>query len=76
MCVCVYVCVYAYNNSAVSVDVETFMYKHCRKIKIALITISHRPSLWKHHDYILKMDGRGAWEFGKMVLPDDFNDTP
>lgn len=54
-------------HSAVSMDVEGFMYTHCKKVGIALITVSHRPSLWKYHDFMLKLDGRGSWEFGKMV---------
>jgi len=63
-------------TSAVSVDVESFMYTHCRDLGIALITISHRPSLWKYHDYILRFDGRGLVVFDKMVLPDNFNEVP
>lgn len=59
-------------DSAVSVDVEGFMYTHCRELGISLITVSHRPSLWKYHDYKLKFDGRGAWEFGKMEIEQDF----
>lgn len=63
-------------TSAVSVDVEGFMYTHCRELGISLITVSHRPSLWKYHDYKLTFDGRGGWEFGKMVLPENFNQMP
>jgi len=63
-------------TSAVSVDVEAFMYRHCRELGIALITISHRPSLWKHHDYILKFDGRGTVEFDRMVLNEGLNELP
>jgi len=48
------------------------MYTHCRELGISLITVSHRPSLWKYHDYKLKFDGRGAWEFGKMEIEQDF----
>merc|ERR1712176_214302 len=59
-------------TSAVSVDVESFMYEHCKEIGITLITISHRPSLWKHHEKKLYMDGRGKYEFGKMILPDNY----
>merc|ERR1711920_685263 len=59
-------------TSAVSVDVESFMYEHCKEIGIILITISHRPSLWKHHEKKLDMDGRGKYEFGKMILPDNY----
>ncbi|XP_041126923.1 ATP-binding cassette sub-family D member 3 [Polyodon spathula] len=50
-------------TSAVSVDVEDFIYSHCRKVGISLFTVSHRKSLWKHHEYYLHMDGRGSYEF-------------
>ncbi|XP_077081555.1 ATP-binding cassette sub-family D member 3b isoform X2 [Siphateles boraxobius] len=50
-------------TSAVSVDVEDFIYSHCRKVGITLFTVSHRKSLWKHHKYYLQMDGRGNYEF-------------
>lgn len=50
-------------TSAVSVDVEGSMYQYCRKAGITLFTVSHRKSLWQHHDYYLHMDGRGSYEF-------------
>nr|XP_039255609.1 ATP-binding cassette sub-family D member 3-like [Styela clava] len=50
-------------TSAVSVDVEGFIYQHCRAVGITLFTVSHRKSLWKHHEYYLHMDGRGKYEF-------------
>jgi len=50
-------------TSAVSVDVEGFMYTHCKEVGITLFTVSHRKSLWKYHEYVLYMDGRGTFEF-------------
>ncbi|PVD23572.1 hypothetical protein C0Q70_16844 [Pomacea canaliculata] len=50
-------------TSAVSVDVEGFMYEYSREVGITLFTVSHRKSLWTHHEYYLKMDGRGNYEF-------------
>ncbi|XP_012670628.2 ATP-binding cassette sub-family D member 3a isoform X1 [Clupea harengus] len=50
-------------TSAVSVDVEDYIYTHCRKVGITLFTVSHRKSLWKHHEYFLHMDGRGSYDF-------------
>uniref|UniRef100_A0A3B4FRT7 ATP binding cassette subfamily D member 3 n=1 Tax=Pundamilia nyererei TaxID=303518 RepID=A0A3B4FRT7_9CICH len=50
-------------TSAVSVDVEDYIYTHCRTVGITLFTVSHRKSLWKHHEYYLHMDGRGNYEF-------------
>ncbi|XP_015600113.1 ATP-binding cassette sub-family D member 3 [Cephus cinctus] len=55
-------------TSAVSVDVEDSMYSYCRRANITLFTVSHRRSLWKHHEYYLQMDGRGAYEF-KPIEP-------
>lgn len=37
-------------TSAVSVDVEGSMYQYCRQVGITLFTVSHRRSLWKHHE--------------------------
>ncbi|XP_048761337.1 ATP-binding cassette sub-family D member 3-like [Ostrea edulis] len=54
-------------TSAVSVDVEGYMYQYCKEVGITLFTVSHRKSLWKHHEYYLKMDGRGTYEFGDIT---------
>ncbi|KAK7603676.1 hypothetical protein V9T40_003675 [Parthenolecanium corni] len=53
-------------TSAVSMDVEDSMYQYCRESNITLFTVSHRRSLWKHHEYYLQMDGRGSYEFQKI----------
>ncbi|XP_004529678.1 ATP-binding cassette sub-family D member 3 [Ceratitis capitata] len=53
-------------TSAVSVDVEGKMYSYCREAGITLFTVSHRKSLWTHHDYYLQFDGRGSYEFGPI----------
>ncbi|KAI6221677.1 ATP-binding cassette sub-family D member 3 [Aphelenchoides besseyi] len=54
-------------TSAVSVDVEGAMYRRCRELNITLFTVSHRKSLWIHHEYFLQMDGRGRYDFGKIT---------
>lgn len=50
-------------TSAVSVDVEGSMYQYCKETGITLFTVSHRRSLWKHHEYYLQMNGRGGFDF-------------
>jgi len=50
-------------TSAVSIDVEDFMYKHCKSLGIGLFTVSHRKTLWKHHEHVLYLDGKGSYEF-------------
>ncbi|KAJ3373461.1 hypothetical protein HDU91_000076 [Kappamyces sp. JEL0680] len=56
-------------TSAVSTDVEALMYNSAKERGITLITISHRPSLFKYHPYLLKI-GEGPegkeWEFKQI----------
>ncbi|KAJ1041814.1 hypothetical protein NDA11_005184 [Ustilago hordei] len=50
-------------TSAVSTDVEGLMYAKAKELGITLITISHRPSLFKYHKVLLRLTGeKGAWE--------------
>lgn len=44
-------------TSAVSVDVEAILYNHSRELGITLFTVSHRQTLFKFHEYLLKFDG-------------------
>ena len=30
------------------------------------MTVSHRPSLWKYHNYILQYDGQGGYVFTEL----------
>lgn len=61
-------------TSAVSVDVEGLMYEHAKSIGITLFTVSHRPSLYQFHDYILKFDGAGGYEFKLLHTNDPLMD--
>jgi ATP-binding cassette, subfamily D (ALD), member 3 len=58
-------------TSAVSVDVEGDMYNYAKKQKITLFTVSHRKSLWQHHEFKLQFDGLGGYEFKKINENDD-----
>lgn len=53
-------------TSAVSVDVEDSMYSYCKQENITLFTVSHRRSLWKHHEVFLHtfhLDERKLFQF-------------
>ena len=51
-------------TSAVSIDVEGLMYRYAQDtLGITLFTVSHRPSLVQFHDYLLKFDGQGGYQF-------------
>ncbi|KAG0003954.1 hypothetical protein BGZ80_003884 [Entomortierella chlamydospora] len=54
-------------TSAVSSDVEGLMYNHAKDLGITLVTISHRPALFKYHLHLLKFTGdHGHWEFSTI----------
>ncbi len=50
-------------------DVEALLYATAEDLGITLITISHRPSLFKYHSYLLRV-GEGedgaAWEWSRI----------
>lgn len=56
-------------TSAVSMDVEGHLYSYMKSVGITLITVSHRETLWKYHDYLLKFYGDKQYSFGEM--PED-----
>lgn len=53
-------------TSAVSLDVEALIYGKAKELGITLFTVSHRPSLWKFHEYMVRFDGVGGYEFRKL----------
>ncbi|RIB14190.1 ABC transporter transmembrane region 2-domain-containing protein [Gigaspora rosea] len=53
-------------TSSVGLEVEKIMYTHATDLGIALLTVSHRPSLWKYHNFILQYDGQGGYVFTKL----------
>lgn len=53
-------------TSSVSLEIEKVMYTHARHLDISLMTVSHRPSLWRYHDHILQFDGHGGYVFAEL----------
>lgn len=48
-------------TSLVPTEVEGLMMDHATELGITLLTVSHRPSLWKYHAMILHYDGSGGY---------------
>ncbi|ODV80205.1 peroxisomal long-chain fatty acid import protein 1 [Suhomyces tanzawaensis NRRL Y-17324] len=53
-------------TSAVSPDMEQFMYEHAQSLGITVLSVAHRSALWHFHKYLLKFDGKGGYFFGKL----------
>jgi ATP-binding cassette, subfamily D (ALD), member 3 len=57
-------------TSAISLDVEAIMYMSAKAKGITLMSVSHRPSLWRFHDRKLAFDGEGGFDFSE-IRPED-----
>ena len=44
-------------SSSVRIEMEAKMYEKAKEMNITLITVSHRRTVWKYHDYILRFNG-------------------
>lgn len=52
-----------------SIDVEGHLYSYMKSVGITLITVSHRETLWKYHEYLLKF--HGDREYYLIDMPED-----
>jgi len=50
----------------VTLETEKIMYDTAKALGITLMTVSHRKSLWKYHNFILQFDGQGKYVFTKL----------
>ncbi|GAA5852902.1 hypothetical protein JCM8547_004727 [Rhodosporidiobolus lusitaniae] len=57
-------------TSAVTLSVEKTFYERATELGITLLTVSHRPSLWKYHKSILQYFGNGEYAFGPLSNPE------
>lgn len=44
-------------TSAVTMEIEEKMYKYTIDLGITVISVAHRKSLWKFHNFVLKVTG-------------------
>ncbi|KAK4935616.1 ATP-binding cassette long-chain fatty acid transporter pxa2 [Elasticomyces elasticus] len=53
-------------TSSVTSEMEKTMYETAKSLGTTLMTVSHRRSLWRYHNYILQFDGNGGFGFGPL----------
>lgn len=53
-------------TSSVTLETEKVMYDTAKALGVTLMTVSHRKSLWKYHEFILQFDGQGHYVFTKL----------
>lgn len=53
-------------TSAVSPEMEQKMYENAQNLGISVISVCHRTTLWHFHNYLLKFDGKGSYQFGEF----------
>jgi ABC-type uncharacterized transport system fused permease/ATPase subunit len=53
-------------TSQMSVDIEAHVYQYMKDQGITLITVSHRETVWKYHEYLLRFLGDKQYTFGEM----------
>jgi ABC-type uncharacterized transport system fused permease/ATPase subunit len=56
-------------TSAVAVNSEGKMYQHAKDLGITLLTVTHRPSLQEFHSNVVKFDGSGGYQIGRVGDP-------
>lgn len=56
-------------TSAVTLAIEKTFYDHATELGITLLTVSHRPSLWKYHKFILQVRSPAPLSRRSLTLP-------
>lgn len=58
-------------SSAVDVEAEQALYQKCYDKSITLLTIAHRRSVWRYHNWVLSFDGEGGYMFSPLKFNAD-----
>lgn len=59
------------SSSAMDLEIESMVYQQCHRYGISLITVAHRRSVWKYHNWILYFDGKGGYLFSPFAVNEE-----
>lgn len=57
-------------SAAISLEAEGYLYERAQELGVTLVTVSHRPSLFRFHTKILALDGHGGYAYRDLVAGD------
>eukprot|EP00168_Porphyra_purpurea_P005135 TRINITY_DN1618_c0_g1_i10.p1 TRINITY_DN1618_c0_g1~~TRINITY_DN1618_c0_g1_i10.p1 ORF type:complete len:843 (-),score=332.45 TRINITY_DN1618_c0_g1_i10:727-3255(-) len=57
-------------SAAISLEAEGYLYERAQELGVTLISVSHRPSLFRFHTKILALDGSGGYVYRDLVAGD------
>lgn len=59
------------SSSSMDPSIEAIAYNTCQKLGITLISVAHRRSVWKYHNWVLRFDGCGGFVFGPLRVNEE-----
>lgn len=64
------------STSALDEQLEDKCMRMCVALGITCISVGHRPSLIRHHEVVLRLNGKGGYTIEETEQPENDSDAP